>query len=449
MSDDLRVILAHAQDESARRHGNYVDSEHLLLGLLRHQSGPVQMIFTQRGIDAGALYDQVAQNVGMERPDPAPVKGMSRRSQTIIERAQSHAGAMGQYMLNGGHLLLALMDEQDGPVHDALSSIPLTSEGVRTYLRTYGPAGSAALPSRPAGSKPNRDKPEVILVPFREKRKRPTGSQTGPLAMFQTDSKKPWVLLGAFIILVALIAFLPPTTSFIFIFVLVGWVFSLCLHEFSHALVAYYGGDYTVKDKGYLSFNPLKYTHPVLSILMPLLFLAMGGIGLPGGAVYIDRSRLKNEWWGAAVSAAGPAANILFLLVLSLPFLSGVVEFQAIRDNFREYDGLSLNGPLFEKSALWTAVAFLAYLQIFAVCLNLLPIPGLDGFGIIEPLLDYKTRMQLLPIAQFGFIILLCILWSPLGTPFYNMVDSISNSLSIPPGLVGEGWRAFQFWRQG
>ena len=70
-----------------------------------------------------------------------------------------------------------------------------------------------------------------------------------------------------------------------FAIVLVGWVFSLCLHEFSHALVAYYGGDTTVREKGYLTFNPLKYTHPVYSIVLPLLFLVMGGIGLPGGAV--------------------------------------------------------------------------------------------------------------------------------------------------------------------
>src|SRR5687768_15540217 len=47
-----------------------------------------------------------------------------------------------------------------------------------------------------------------------------------------------------------------------FAIVLFGWIFSLCLHEFSHALVAYYGGDYTVREKGYLTFNPLKYTHP-------------------------------------------------------------------------------------------------------------------------------------------------------------------------------------------
>jgi len=71
-----------------------------------------------------------------------------------------------------------------------------------------------------------------------------------------------------------------------FVIIFFGWIFSLCLHEFSHALVAYYGGDTTVKDKGYLTFNPLKYTHPFLSLILPLIILLMGGIGLPGGAVY-------------------------------------------------------------------------------------------------------------------------------------------------------------------
>lgn len=42
-----------------------------------------------------------------------------------------------------------------------------------------------------------------------------------------------------------------------FTIVFFGWIFSLCLHEFSHALVAYFGGDHTVREKGYLTFNPL------------------------------------------------------------------------------------------------------------------------------------------------------------------------------------------------
>ena len=45
----------------------------------------------------------------------------------------------------------------------------------------------------------------------------------------------------------------------VFILVLAGWVVSLCLHEFGHAIVAYLGGDYTVADKGYLTLDVRKY----------------------------------------------------------------------------------------------------------------------------------------------------------------------------------------------
>src|SRR4028118_1839319 len=96
-----------------------------------------------------------------------------------------------------------------------------------------------------------------------------------------------------------------------FIIVLAGWIFSVCLHEWAHAFVAYQGGDTTVKDKGYLSFNPLKYTDPFLSIVVPIAFLLLGGLGLPGGAVYIERHRLRSKWWDTLVSLAGPAINVV------------------------------------------------------------------------------------------------------------------------------------------
>ena len=67
------------------------------------------------------------------------------------------------------------------------------------------------------------------------------------------------------------------------LFVFGGWMISLCLHEFGHAIVAYFGGDTSVKDKGYLTLNPLNYTDPGLSLLLPMIFLVMGGIALPGG----------------------------------------------------------------------------------------------------------------------------------------------------------------------
>ena len=48
-------------------------------------------------------------------------------------------------------------------------------------------------------------------------------------------------------------------TNPFFIAVLICWIFSVCVHEFAHALVAYWGGDRSVRARGYLDFNPLRY----------------------------------------------------------------------------------------------------------------------------------------------------------------------------------------------
>src|SRR5258708_8489085 len=109
----------------------------------------------------------------------------------------------------------------------------------------------------------------------------------------------------------------------IFLFVTVGWIFSVCLHEFGHAVVALRGGDYTVREKGYLSMNPLHYAHPVYSFLMPLVFMFLGGIGLPGGAVYIEDRLLRSDGWRTATSLAGPAMNVILVLLLCIPFWLG------------------------------------------------------------------------------------------------------------------------------
>jgi len=148
-----------------------------------------------------------------------------------------------------------------------------------------------------------------------------------------------------------------------FVVVLFGWVFSVCLHEFSHAIVAYWGGDTSVKEKGYLSLNPIRYSHPVLSLAVPVLFLVMGGIGLPGGAVYVDRDRIRSRVWQSAMSLAGPAANAVLALAL----------------------GLLLQLTDLSEGPWGPALSFLALLQVSSVVLNLLPVPPLTGFQAIAP----------------------------------------------------------------
>ena len=207
---------------------------------------------------------------------------------------------------------------------------------------------------------------------------------------------------------------------------LVGWVFSLCLHEFSHALVAYYGGDTTVREKGYLTFNPLKYTHPVYSLLLPLLFLVLGGIGLPGGAVYIETWRLRSRGWRTAVSLAGPAANLLLAILLGLLLRFGPVT----------------------TGGIWPGLGFLAFLQVSALVLNLIPLPPFDGFGAIEPYLpvDLDTRlMQTRGMLSFAVFFLLW--YVPfINDAFWGLVISIANLAGVPLQLVQLGLRGFQFW---
>lgn len=212
-----------------------------------------------------------------------------------------------------------------------------------------------------------------------------------------------------------------------FLIVLVGWVFSLTLHEFMHALVAYRGGDWTVREKGYLTFNPLRYTHPVMSILLPLLFLVMGGIGLPGGAVYIETWRLRSRNWASAVSLAGPLANLFVALVLALVFRVAPVSLEGI----------------------WPGLAFLAFLQVSAAALNLLPIPPLDGYGILGPFLPPALREMADRAAPVGMWILLLLMWYVpfFGQLFWGGVAFVTALLGIPLELVGAGYDQFQFWR--
>lgn len=212
-----------------------------------------------------------------------------------------------------------------------------------------------------------------------------------------------------------------------FAVVLIGWIFSLCLHEFSHALVAYMGGDWTVREKGYLTFNPLKYTHPVYSLLLPLLFLVMGGIGLPGGAVYIETWRLRSRKWVSAVSLAGPLSNLLLALILAL-----VLRFVPVN-----------------SSGAWPGLAFLALLQVTAVVLNLIPVPPFDGFGAIEPHLNEATRMQFAQFrGAFIWIVFLLLWYVPfINNLFWGFIFFISRIMGIPLTLAAAGLDQFLFWR--
>lgn len=212
----------------------------------------------------------------------------------------------------------------------------------------------------------------------------------------------------------------------VFVMVVAGWLVSLCLHEFGHAVTAWRFGDRDVAMRGYLTLNPLRYTHPGLSLVLPMLFIALGGIGLPGGAVYLQTS-FMTPLRRTLVSLAGPAAN----LVLAVLLLGAGRVF---------YDPAH---PVF-----WSGVAFLGFLQVTAVVLNLLPVPGLDGYGALEPHLSPQTRRALAPFQQWGLLVLLVLLISSpaLNAKFFGMVLWFVDLFGVPRLLVSWGLSLTQFW---
>lgn len=213
----------------------------------------------------------------------------------------------------------------------------------------------------------------------------------------------------------------------VFLLVLGGWIVSVCFHEFAHAFAAYRAGDRSVEARGYLSLNPFKYAHPVLSILLPLVFIVQGGIGLPGGAVYLHRHAFRSRASQSIAAAVGPVTNLVFAVVLL-----GVVK-----------------GNLDPGAHLqfWTGVAFLGFLQVTAAVLNLLPVPGLDGWAILEPYLRPETVAfgdKVKPWGLLGVIVAFQV--QSLNSAFFRLVDAIYDVSGVSRVAYEIGQQFFRFW---
>lgn len=211
----------------------------------------------------------------------------------------------------------------------------------------------------------------------------------------------------------------------VFLFVIAGWVVSLCLHEFGHAFTAWRYGDHDVAVRGYLTLNPLKYSSPLLSLGLPLLFIALGGIGLPGGAVYVRTSSMTPRQ-RSVVSLAGPLANLLLAVGL----------LTAIRLFYDDAHGV-----------FWSGVAFLAFLQVTALLLNLLPVPGLDGYGALEPHLSPDSQRALDRFKPWGFLVLVLLLLAPaLNQWFFGAVYWVYELSGVSNYLSAVGGQLTRFW---
>ncbi|MEJ8281500.1 site-2 protease family protein [Pseudonocardia spirodelae] len=245
----------------------------------------------------------------------------------------------------------------------------------------------------------------------------------------------PWFLLIVGITLsggVLAVAAVPArssalATAGVFVLVLGGWVVSLCLHEYAHAITAYRGGDTSVAAKGYLTLDVRRYTDPGLSLVLPLVILLVGGLPLPGGAVWINQWALRSRARRSAVSLAGPFANlalgvVLIITVAALPAM-----------------------PL----PLAAGLSALAFFQIIAFVLNMLPVPGLDGWGALEPYLSVPAQRLGERVRPWAPLVLLGLLLFVPGVSaiFFAVTQLLFGAAGGDRELLSVGYSALFFWR--
>jgi Zn-dependent protease len=367
-------------------------------------TGPRDLLgrLVSAGAEVGELLRQVGADPDAMRaglgPSPEPAGGLDQ----VLDNAAGEANLLGDRAIDRVHLLMGLLYQGVGDAGDELGRHQVTLYDVRTQLlrRTVPPAGAGHGGGR-AESLPRRGRAVRVSPAFLV----PVGAMvTGGVALYVGPPR----------------ALVTPLTI---LFVAGGWVTSLCVHEFGHALVAYLGGDRAVAAAGYLSLNPLRYTHWLLSIVMPLVFLLIGGIGLPGGAVYVDTRALRSRAWDAMVSTAGPVATLIFTLVIAWPFAVAPDSWFTAR-----------------SLAFWAALAWLIVIEVCALLLNLLPVPPFDGFGIISAGLSWEARARASAFGVFGILIVFFLLWQgPVANVFWGAVFTVAGWAHVPGLLASLG----------
>ena len=190
-----------------------------------------------------------------------------------------------------------------------------------------------------------------------------------------------------------------PVTFILFLAVSLGaLVPAITIHEFSHALVATRLGDDTPRSLGRLSLNPLVHLDLMGSLM--LLFVGFGwGKPVPVNAWAFGRNALRSM---SLVALAGPVSNVLFAIVLAIPFRAGLVPWP-----------FSAEAQLFGSTvsylagyALFTGILFNLLLAVF----NLIPVAPLDGSKVLPGLLPKRLGRSYYRLERWGPGILMAVI---------------------------------------
>lgn len=197
-------------------------------------------------------------------------------------------------------------------------------------------------------------------------------------------------------------------------YVIVSLLIAFTVHEFSHAYVAYKFGDPTAKNEGRVTLNPISHLDPIGTLL---ILIAGFGWARP---VPVNRFHFKNpKLAGVLVSFAGPFSNLLVAILGFLIFYGLLAA------------GVGPDLPFFVQPFF----EVLINLNILLFVFNLIPLPPLDGYRIVQDLVSADLRAKMTQYEQYGSLIFLILIITPLskytiGPILNNVVPLVGDVLS-------------------
>ena len=164
-SERARRVLTLAQEEARHFNHNYIDTEHILLGLVREDEGVAAKVIINLGVSLTKVRQAVEFIIGRGKKPSTTEIGLTPRAKKAIELAIDEARHLGHNYIGTEHLLLGLLREEEGIAASVLQSFDITLERGRTEtMRVLGRGVSKSRLARTASRTPILDQLAIDLT---------------------------------------------------------------------------------------------------------------------------------------------------------------------------------------------------------------------------------------------------------------------------------------------
>jgi ATP-dependent Clp protease ATP-binding subunit ClpC len=129
-----RNVLSLAQNSAADLKHNYVGTEHLLIGLIRESSGVAAKVMSSLGLNEQKIIARVKELTGATQQTNLRTLTFTPRSSRALELAVEEARRLNSENVGTAHLLLGIIQLNEGVAADVLKSLGVMLESLRQHL---------------------------------------------------------------------------------------------------------------------------------------------------------------------------------------------------------------------------------------------------------------------------------------------------------------------------